>query len=114
MIIIAAICVIGGIGGYFMLSMLPPKPDWVYGRWWYDAPENVAQDGLWFKPKGRVELMSEEDEVVQICRYTTFVENQVNIRCKDKGKIKNIVLKFRNANGIRDLSDKAGKIYFKQ
>lgn len=114
LLIVATVCVIGGIGGYFLLSFLPPKPDWVYGHWWYDAPENVAQDSLWFKPNGKVEFLSDEEKVVRRCRYTTLIENQVNIQCKDKIKPRNIVLRFRNTNGVRDLSDKTGKIYFKQ
>jgi len=114
MVVIAGICVIGGIGGYVLLSMLPPKPDWLYGRWWYDAPENAPQDSIWFKPGGNVEFRSEDDKLVRRCRYTTLVENQVNIRCREKDKATNIVLKFRNFNGGRDLQDKTGKIYFKQ
>lgn len=112
-VIIAGICVLGGIGGYVLLSMLPAKPDWLYGRWWYDAPENEPQDSMRFRSSGAIEFLSVDDKVVRQCRYTTLVENQVNIRCMSKGKAENIVLKFRNFNGARDLVDKSGKIYFK-
>lgn len=114
MVIIAAICTIGGIGGFVLLSMLPPKPDWLYGHWWYDAPENTPQDGLWFRAKGRVDFLSAEEKVTRTCRYTTLVENQVNIRCREKNNVINFVLKFRNSNGVRDLVDHSGKVYFKQ
>lgn len=114
MVIIAAICVIGGIGGYVLLSMLPPKPDWLYGQWWYDAPEGVPQDSMVFRQKGLVDLLSAEEKVVRTCRFTTLVENQVNIRCQEKNKVINFVLKFRNSSGVRDLVDKTGKVYFKQ
>ena len=114
MVIIAAICTIGGIGGFVLLSMLPPKPDWLYGHWWYDAPESAPQDGLWFRAKGRVDYLSAEEKVIRTCRYTTLVENQVNIRCREKNKVSNFVLKYRNSNGVRDLIDKTGKVYFKQ
>lgn len=112
-VVIAGICVLGGIGGYVLLSMLPAKPDWLYGRWWYDAPENEAQDSMRFKPRGIVEFLSEEDKVMRQCRYTTLVDNQINIRCKGKGKVEDIVLKFRDFNGGRDLATRSGKIYFK-
>lgn len=114
MVIIAGICVIGGIGGFVMLKMLPPKPDWLYGRWWYDAPENVPQDSLWFRPGGRMEFRSEDNKVLRRCRYTTLVENQVNVRCRSKDRAEDFVYKFQVNNGIRDLRDKTGKIYFKQ
>ena len=114
MVVIAGICVIGGIGGYAMLKMLPPKPDWLYGRWWYDAPQSEPQDSLWFKPKGQVEFLSEDGKVTNRCRYTTLVDNQVTIRCKEKGTVRNIVLRYREYKGVRDLRDKNGKIYFKQ
>jgi len=114
MIIIAAICVIGGIGGYVLLSMLPPKPDWLYGHWWYDAPEGAPQDSMLFKPKGTVDFLSAEEKTVRTCRYTTLVENQVNIRCREKNNVINFVLKYRNSNGARDLVDHSGKVYFKQ
>lgn len=114
MVVIAGICVIGGIGGYALLRMLPPKPDWLYGRWWYDAPPSEPQDSLLFMPKGRVDFLSENGKLVHRCRYTTLVENQVTVRCNEKGKVRNIVLRYRENNGTRDLSDKNGKIYFKQ
>jgi len=112
-VVIAGICVLGGIGGYVLLSMLPAKPDWLYGRWWYDAPETEVQDSLRFKPKGVMEFLDADGKLVRQCRYTTLVENQINIRCKAKPQDENIVLKFRENNGARDLVNKAGKIYFK-
>lgn len=114
MVVIAGICVIGGIGGYALLDMLPPKPDWLYGRWWYDAPDDKPQDSLHFKPGGSVDFLSEDEKIVHRCRYTTLVEHQVNIRCKEKGKTVNIVLRFHETAGGRDLRDRNGKIYFKQ
>jgi len=114
MVVIAGICVIGGIGGYALLRMLPPKPDWLYGRWWYDAPPSEPQDSLLFMPKGQVDFLSENGKLVHRCRYTTLVENQVTIRCNEKGNVRNIVLRYRENKGTRDLSDKSGKIYFKQ
>lgn len=115
MVVIAGICVIGGIGGYAMLKMLPPKPTWLYGHWWYDAPRSEPQDSMWFKPKGLVEFFTEEGKLVKRCRYTMLVENQVTIRCKQKeGAARNIVLRYSDHNGTRDLRDKNGKIYFKQ
>lgn len=114
MIVIAGICVIGGIGGYVLLDMLPPRPDWLYGYWWYDAPDDKPQDSIHFKPGGAVDLLSADEKIVHRCRYTTLVDNQVNIRCKEKGQVTNIVLRFQEAPGGRDLRDRNGKVYFKQ
>lgn len=109
------LALIGLTGIYFMLKKLPQNSEWLLGNWWYDAPEEVAQDGLVFHRQGRMQFVDSDGKVLRRCRWTVLVENQTTVRCVHNGVTSFVVYQYvTGPSGRRELKSRDGKVYFKQ